>query len=328
MIKNVSIKNFKSIRDQDIKNLPNIVGLWGENGTGKSSLLQAIMWAGIMRGGLNGYGLDFNSQENIIYGRNIGTECNVEIYDDQGSYIQCYIDKGGEIGENGVFLESIRYFPTWRCISSRWSTIENKVLTHLGNQAENTHNFLHWQLHKLMGNITRKNDEAKETYERLNFWATKVGFGELLDEQVSSKMVMGTYKDPIFDLEVPIVDGGFGGNSFLPILLVCYSLQDGIILIEEPEISLHPGAQGDIWEFMMEMAEKRNHQIIFTSHSPYLATKMARTLNEGNFKDKIRIYFTTKEKEKGTIFKHITEDELTERFRNYWDDIFPEMRGR
>jgi predicted ATPase len=107
----------------------------------------------------------------------------------------------------------------------------------------------------------------------------KIGFGKLLDTQIGDNAIMGTYRDEIMNLEVPIFDGGFGGNSFLPILLEGYSFRDGIMLIEEPEISLHPAAQSEVFDFFIEMEKERHHQIIFTSHSEYFVKMIGTSID-------------------------------------------------
>lgn len=329
MIKNVSIKNFKSIVAQHFRGLPPIVGIWGKNGTGKSSFLQAIVWTAKNSGNFDMHGLKLGDFNNVVFGRKRSTACEVKITDYSNKEIRLAMGGNVQTSIGGPTLSEIRYFPPWRHISERQAIVSNVITSDLGFQAQNTHTFLHWFLHELVGRIARGDNEAKITYERLNYWSEKIGYGKLLDNLIGKNAVMGTYEDPTFKIEIPLVDGGFGGNSFLPILLECYKFRDGIILIEEPEISLHPGAQGDVWEFMMEMVEKRKHQIIFTSHSPYLARKIARTLSEGKFKTCVHVYYTSRTKEKGTEFELIPSEEIIRRFSEYWgDDIFPELRGR
>lgn len=41
-----------------------------------------------------------------------------------------------------------------------------------------------------------------------------------------------------------------------------------LILLDEPEISLHPGAQLQLLNFFLDQIRKKNHQIVFTTHSP------------------------------------------------------------
>jgi predicted ATPase len=43
-----------------------------------------------------------------------------------------------------------------------------------------------------------------------------------------------------------------------------------LILLDEPEVSLHPGAQARLKLFLLDQIKKKKHQIIITSHSPIL----------------------------------------------------------
>lgn len=41
-----------------------------------------------------------------------------------------------------------------------------------------------------------------------------------------------------------------------------------LILLDEPEVSLHPGAQERLKHFLLEQIQRKKHQIVITSHSP------------------------------------------------------------
>lgn len=43
-----------------------------------------------------------------------------------------------------------------------------------------------------------------------------------------------------------------------------------LIILDEPEVSLHPGAQNRLLQFLSESALKKQHQIVFATHSPAL----------------------------------------------------------
>lgn len=43
-----------------------------------------------------------------------------------------------------------------------------------------------------------------------------------------------------------------------------------LILLDEPELSLHPGAQERLLRFLMQEVRRKHHQIVFTTHSPFL----------------------------------------------------------
>ncbi len=43
-----------------------------------------------------------------------------------------------------------------------------------------------------------------------------------------------------------------------------------LIILDEPEVSLHPGAQRRLTEFLLEQIKKKKHQVVLTTHSPSL----------------------------------------------------------
>lgn len=141
-------------------------------------------------------------------------------------------------------------------------------------------------------------------------------------------MVMGTYRDEVLGIEVPIFDGGFGGNSFLPILLEGYSFTKGILIIEEPEISLHPAAQAEIWNLFIEWAKERGHQIFFTSHSEYIPKRIARSLRDGEIEQTdVRVLLCEKSPERGTEYQIISNETLVTNLER-GNVIIPELTDR
>lgn len=332
MIKQIRIKNFKSIKEQTLDNLPRIVGIWGKNGEGKSSLLQSIIWTMKNQGELQGNGLNFESYKNIVFGHDIGGMCEVNIIEDNGDSVLCKYNGGSVAGATlekpEKSWESVRYFPPWRHISSRYSNIREKVTEDLGNKAYNIHTYIHWFLHQIVADYLRGDTSGKIIYEKIGTWAKKIGLGDILDQSFSYELVMGTYKDEVLGIEVPIVDGGFGGNSFLPIILEGYSFRNGILIIEEPEISLHPAAQAEIWDLFIEWAKERGHQIFFTSHSEYLPKRIARSLRDGKIQEgDVRVLLCKKSREGGSEYQEITKDDLVTNLDKN-NEIIPDLTYR
>ncbi|MFW3174047.1 hypothetical protein EX530_05030 [Xanthomonas phaseoli] len=63
-----------------------------------------------------------------------------------------------------------------------------------------------------------------------------------------------------------------------------------LVLLDEPEVSLHPGAQERLLAFLSKMARTRQLQVVFSTHSPHLVTalpsdaiKAFHQLNDGRF---------------------------------------------
>lgn len=46
--------------------------------------------------------------------------------------------------------------------------------------------------------------------------------------------------------------------------------KNSLIVLDEPEVSLHPGAQARMLDFLLDRVKKCKHQIIFGTHSPFL----------------------------------------------------------
>ena len=326
MISKINIENFKSIKSLQLTDLKPIIGIWGKNGSGKSSLLQSIVWAAKNNGKTTGNGINIQNFSHKVEGDE-NKICIVQITIDGKEYTCKFQNKTG-IQRPGIMDSNLRYFPPSRNISSRISAISTKIDSDLGHQSNNIHTFIHWFLHRRASLSLRGDKNAKAEIEKVNFWSKKIGLGDLLDQNYQND-VGGTYIDQQFNVEIDLIDGGFGGNTFLPILLESYSFKDGILLIEEPEISLHPGAQADVIDFFIEIAKERNHQIIFTSHSLYFLHKIKRYIAKGDVEPGlINIYETTKNETDGTKFELIDNNEIKKHFSEYWLDTCPGIQER
>ena len=80
---------------------------------------------------------------------------------------------------------------------------------------------------------------------------------------------------------VLITDVGFGVSQILPVLVLCYYVPEGsTILLEQPEIHLHPSVQSGLADVFIDVAENRRIQIIVESHSEHLLRRLQRRIAE------------------------------------------------
>lgn len=96
--------------------------------------------------------------------------------------------------------------------------------------------------------------------------------------------------------EVLITDVGFGVSQILPVLVLCYYVPEGsTIILEQPEIHLHPSVQAGLADVLIDTVNNRNVQIVVESHSEHLLTRLQRRIAEQTIApEKTALYFCTK----------------------------------
>jgi predicted ATPase len=93
--------------------------------------------------------------------------------------------------------------------------------------------------------------------------------------------------------EVTLVDIGYGLADLLPLLVHCYYTPEGSTLIlEQPGVHLHPKAQADLADLLIEIIAERNLQILVESHSEHLLNRLQRRIAEEKISvDKTALHF-------------------------------------
>ena len=93
--------------------------------------------------------------------------------------------------------------------------------------------------------------------------------------------------------EVFLTDVGFGVSQVLPVItLLQYVPERSTVLLEQPEIHLHPLAQAELAEIIIQAVQRRKLQVIVESHSEHLLLRLQRRIAEEVFShDDIRLYF-------------------------------------
>ncbi|CDR30516.1 Uncharacterized conserved protein [Acholeplasma oculi] len=93
--------------------------------------------------------------------------------------------------------------------------------------------------------------------------------------------------------KIPINNVGFGISQLLPILVLgLYSESGKFIIIEQPEIHLHPSAQSVLFDFIMAISRDKN--IIVETHSDHFISRLRRRVIESktDMSERIKLLFT------------------------------------
>lgn len=70
----------------------------------------------------------------------------------------------------------------------------------------------------------------------------------------------------------------FAGSGETAIVILVHKIfnapEESLILLDEPETSLHSGAQKRLMSFLLEQCIKKKHQVVISTHSPFLIENM------------------------------------------------------
>ncbi|MCY4276036.1 MAG: DUF3696 domain-containing protein, partial [Gammaproteobacteria bacterium] len=95
--------------------------------------------------------------------------------------------------------------------------------------------------------------------------------------------------------EALLTDVGFGVSQVLPVLVLLYYVPKGsTILMEQPEIHLHPAVQSELADVMVDVIKSRDIQIIVESHSEHFLRRLQLRVAENkkvSHKDIKLLYF-------------------------------------
>ena len=93
--------------------------------------------------------------------------------------------------------------------------------------------------------------------------------------------------------ETLITDVGFGVSQILPVLVLCfYAPKGSTIILEQPEIHLHPAVQAGLADVLIDAYKRRDVQIIVESHSEHFLRRLQRRVAEEALpNDDLAVYF-------------------------------------
>lgn len=123
--------------------------------------------------------------------------------------------------------------------------------------------------------------------ERIAKWLQQLGLVDSFSVRPvteGSKLFQVWVKRSPQSPDVLITDVGFGVSQILPVIALCYYVPEGSILVlEQPEIHLHPSVQAGLADVFIDAIRTRGIQIILESHSEHLLRRLQRRMAEEVF---------------------------------------------
>ena len=89
-------------------------------------------------------------------------------------------------------------------------------------------------------------------------------------------------RDNSVSAQVLLTDVGFGISQVLPVLVLAfYAPRGSTVILEQPELHLHPSVQSKLADVIIEAAALRDIQFIIESHSEHFLIRLQRRIAEG-----------------------------------------------
>jgi len=154
-------------------------------------------------------------------------------------------------------------------------------------------------------------------------WMSAMGIKDFQPEPLQEIIYLNLDSSMTTDTRVNIADVGFGVSQIFPIILEGLRMpESNTLLLEQPEIHLHPNLQMQMADFFLSLALS-DKSVIVETHSDHIVNRLVRRIVEdenNQYRDLIGIYFFKPTKE-GAVFEEIEIDE-NRGIINWPDDFF------
>ncbi len=185
----------------------------------------------------------------------------------------------------------------------------------------------HKSIDVLLSSALIKNEEHLAVIEGVSKWLSRMNVAEKLEvRQIgrSSRYEVVVHRN---GMVANLRDIGIGVSQVLPVLIIAYFAPPGsTVILEEPEIHLHPLAQSVLAELFVEVSKTRKVQFLVETHSEHLFRRMQTLIAQRNTTvDTCALYFVEYQDENSKL-RSLDIDEFGT-VRNWPDHFFGDTVG-
>lgn len=305
MITKMGISGLKCFNNDEFKLKPFTL-LTGMNSAGKSTFIQAILLAiqNITENAtspLNGKYITLgeyseaknyitNAKSIMIYlENNFYERITIDIKEDDGD-IKCLIKSDNE---KIISSRDFKYFyGTIHYISSNRIGIQDVYDKNysedeeFGNKGEFAFNYYNKHKRDILSDIIIKDASTKTLDGQLNYWLKYVLNCQLITEDIKgTDKIKVSYSYGNNTRAVRPKNIGTGLSYVISLMIAGLSSKKGdLLIIENPEIHLHPKAQSKITEFIAFLADK-GIQFVIETHSDHVFNGIRKSIKKEIIKD-------------------------------------------
>ena len=213
----------------------------------------------------------------------------------------------------------IRYLGPLRKSPTRIERLVEKSKTYVGREGEGVASILHRDPTTVV-TVNKYMREMSIPYELHVRKLDPDGAGTL--GEIIALQLVDLRSNVILSLE----DVGFGISQVLPLLVQLAISKKDLVLIEQPELHLHPAIQAHFGDLLIEGSkESKANQFIIETHSEHLLLRLQRRIREGSLpSEDLRIYYIDANSELGSYAQLIELDDNGEFITPWPNGFFPE----
>jgi predicted ATPase len=348
MIKEIKLKNFKCYKEQQF-DLSNLTAFCGSNSSGKSTVIQAILLA--YQNEVNG-NLSANKIELMGKYFSFGTLDDLQCHSPLDQYIEIEINnhvlcidsdknnsddyivsladksilKGTIFNNDFIYLSADRYGP--KNSSDINFNADKFDVGIFGEYAFSEYNRVERNNAQNI-DLARAITSLDEDNIKINIVVRMAMQSIFSDFEINTKAIRGLDKVTANFLaqngkEIRPTNVGFGFSFMFPIVLAAVCIRPGgILIVENPEVHLHPEAQSKLAQFLT-LVSLNGIQVILETHSDHILNGLRIFAKENQVKNNsIRINSIRNEQGSRVLTKILIDKDgnLTDVDQGFFDQI-------
>lgn len=179
----------------------------------------------------------------------------------------------------------------------------------------------------LLASAILKGDSQNRVVEGVSTWLSRMKVADKLEVRQQGRSTRYELLVHRNGVACNLRDVGIGISQVLPVLVLAYFAPEGsTVILEEPEIHLHPRAQSVLAELFVETSKKRKIQFIVETHSEHLFRRMQTLMaREVTSPKDMALYFVSRDGDESKMMT-LEVDEYG-RLHNWPDGFFGDALG-
>lgn len=185
----------------------------------------------------------------------------------------------------------------------------------------------HRAIDVLLASALMKGEDQNRIIDGVSKWLVRMKVADKLEVKQlgrSTRYEIVIHRDGV---EANLRDVGIGISQVLPVLTIAYFAPSGsTIMLEEPEIHLHPLAQSILAELFVDVSKERNVQFIVETHSEHLFRRMQTLIAKQQITPKDAAMYFVERDDKAARMRPLELDDFG-RVKNWPEGFFGDALG-